>query len=387
MAGVMDLLDSLSARVGVLGREITDRIRAEVPGYATLPYPEHARDVQIQIETIITGIKTGRPPPAEAVELIRAVGRRRAACQLSLPDVVEAYHIAYREIWNELLAGARRHDPDLTPELAAEVAPVWLWFHRLAAAMAEGHASELRTRAATRLALRRQFLEALTERGGGPGTDGVASALGFDPDGEFTVACAAPLDEQAVDEVDSALAADGTPAICVHDAGRAVLISQGPVAAVPGVLPRRHRRAQVRVGTGLPRPGVAGAAASFADAADALGLAQELGRDVRFADDWLLTLVHAARPRLGSLLARGAEVAAAHPRLAETVRAYAGSGYSVSACARLLHIHPNTAKYRLDRWQELTGWDIQAFPGLAASMICLGLPAAGSRGRAATGWG
>ncbi len=373
MPGVMDLLDALSARVDVLGRDITDRIRAEVPGYAVLPHAEHTRDVQVQIETIITGIKTRRPPPAEAVELIRAVGRRRAACQLSLPDVVEAYHIAYREIWNELLAGARRHDPDLTPELAGEVAPVWLWFHRLAAAMAEGHASELRSRDATRQALRRQLLEALTDRADGSRADRVASGLGFDPAGEFTVACASPLDEEAADQLDSVLADAVPPAACVHDGGRAVLITQGPAAAAVAAVPRRQGQLPVRTGTGLPRAGLAGAAASFADAADALGLAHDRGRDVRFADEWLLTMLHAGRGRLDGLLAAGAAVAAEHPRLAETVRAYAGCGYSVSACARRLHIHPNTAAYRLGRWQELTGWDVQTFPGLAASMVCLGL--------------
>jgi hypothetical protein len=248
--------------------------------------------VRAQIETIVTGLRTRRPPTAGALEQTRAVGRRRAAAQLALPDVVEAYHIAYREIWNELLAGARRHDPDLTPELAGEVAPVWLWFHRLAGAVADAHATESRTRAATRLTLRRQFLQALTEGAREAGL--LTSALGFGPDGEFVAVCASPL---------------------------------GDLAPCPAAPPGRP----------------AGA---------------------------------------------GRRAAARYPRLPETVRAYAGSGYSISACARLLHIHPNTAKYRLDRWKALTGWDVQTFPGLAASLLCLGLsPGAASGPSPAPGTG
>jgi DNA-binding PucR family transcriptional regulator len=56
-----------------------------------------------------------------------------------------------------------------------------------------------------------------------------------------------------------------------------------------------------------------------------------------------------------------------------TVRAYADCRYSVSACARRLHIHPNSARYRLDRWQTLTGWDVETFNGLTASVIALEL--------------
>ncbi|MEU4489917.1 helix-turn-helix domain-containing protein [Streptomyces purpurascens] len=39
------------------------------------------------------------------------------------------------------------------------------------------------------------------------------------------------------------------------------------------------------------------------------------------------------------------------------------------ACARRLHIHPNSARYRLDRWTELTGHDVETVDGLSASVI------------------
>ncbi|KQX65199.1 hypothetical protein ASD48_19140 [Streptomyces sp. Root1310] len=62
---------------------------------------------------------------------------------------------------------------------------------------------------------------------------------------------------------------------------------------------------------------------------------------------------------------------------AETVRAYSECRYSVSACARGLHIHPNSARilpeYCLDRCKELTGHDSETVDGLDASVIALEL--------------
>jgi len=38
-----------------------------------------------------------------------------------------------------------------------------------------------------------------------------------------------------------------------------------------------------------------------------------------------------------------------------------------------MHLHPNTVKYRLERWRQLTGWDARTWDGLSASMLALGL--------------
>ena len=50
--------------------------------------------------------------------------------------------------------------------------------------------------------------------------------------------------------------------------------------------------------------------------------------------------------RLGALLR--------HPHLIETLRAYIGSGLSVSHTAKTLVVHPNAVTYRLGRVRELT---------------------------------
>ena len=365
MPGVDDLFDSLSERVEELARDICSQIRVEVPGYERVGEAEHLRDVRAQITTILTGLRSRRPPPPAAIEQIRELGRRRAASHLALPDLVEAYHIAYREIWNELLCAAEDY-PELTAQLASEVALVWSWFHRLTGAVTDAHAAETRERAAARVSLRRRFVEALASED--EDCEALATALGFSPGGEFVAASTGPLDEQAVDRIDADFAVRGVPALAVAEQGRGLLIGQSPANLVTAV---RSHDSDVRIGLGLTRHGLTGAAASVQDARDAVELALALDRDVSFADDWHAAILHAARARLAAVVNLGTVVAAKHPGLADAVRAYGDSGFSVAGCARLLDIHPNTAKYRLQRWRELTGWDVQSLADLTASMVCL----------------
>lgn len=377
-----DPLAVLTSRLDALAASIAGQIRAEVPGYAGLPFDEHLRDVQAQINNVVAGLTARQPPPETAIEHARAVGRRRAAGNLSLPDVIEAYHIAYREIWNELLRLPGRDDPERARSLVTVVGLLWNWFHRLSAAVAEAHVEHSRVRSTTRAALHRRLVDVISGRTGpGAQPEVIAHELGFDPAATFVVGCADGVPETDLDTLAAQLAGLAGPAHCSIDAGRTVIVSQGCadpdlVAAVYSVSPA------ARVGVGLARQGVAGAKLSLRDADDALGRARQTATDgagqaVRFTDDWLLCVLGAAAPRLDQALAGGSAVAGRHPALARTVRAYADGQFSITSCARLLQIHPNSAKYRLDRWHALTGWDPRSFAGLTASMLCLDLAGGG----------
>jgi hypothetical protein len=366
-------LRTLAARLDELTPMITDRIRAEVPDYAALPAVEHAHDVDVQIRGVVDGLLARQPPPGEAIEHARKVGRRRAARNLPLPSVVEAYHIGYRELWNELLCRAQAEGPEQAGALVGEVALLWNWFHRLSATVAEAHAEETRLRVSTRAARQRRFLEVL--RGSSRGVeeqDALARQLGFDPDEEFVLARADEVPETRIEELDSRLSEVGGTVHCSWDAGTAAVIAQG--CSDTDLLDAVHAVvADARIGVGLPRRGVDGARLSLLDADDALRRSRAVGADVRFADDWLLAALGASSDRLEAVLSRGAAVARNNPALTATVQAFADRRSSVTACARALQIHPNSAKYRLERWRALTGWDPQTFPGLVSSLVCLGL--------------
>jgi hypothetical protein len=125
------------------------------------------------------------------------------------------------------------------------------------------------------------------------------------------------------------------------------------------------------VGLGLARTGWAGARASCIDALQAHDLAVRRGVDASFGADWVAATMLAARDRLAEIWTAGELVAGDSTHLADAVRAFAQNRLSVVAAARSLHVHPNTVIYRLERWQQLTGWDARGYPGLAMSMACL----------------
>jgi hypothetical protein len=376
-SALLAMLDEVAARAADLTTAIVRKIRAEVPGYAEFPYAEHHHDVLVGVISILEGLRNRQPPSAAPIEHTRAMGRRRAQFRLALTDSIEAYHISYRELWAELLGRARASEPDLTAELVGTVGLLWNWVHRLSAAFAEAHANEARNEAARLLALRRRFVEALA-RPGGENAGELAGKLGFDPAGEFVVACLTSSGDAAIEQINAALAAGQRAGFIVAwTPGTAVLVTQccdtpAILAAVRAGEPRAH------VGVGLRRHGLRGAAMALADAQETLRCAAAMGRpEMDFTADWHRVLLESARPRLDPLLAAGTEVARANPALAATVRAFTESGYSISACARAVRVHHNSARYRLDRWRALTGWDPRTLGGLVSSMACLDLLADG----------
>jgi sugar diacid utilization regulator len=124
-------------------------------------------------------------------------------------------------------------------------------------------------------------------------------------------------------------------------------------------------------GIGLPRRGPDGALRSVQDAAQAYALSSRRGVPVRFEDDWVAATLLMAGDALDEVCASAVALAGRSPHLADAVRAFAAQGLSVVGAARALHVHANTVIYRLERWQQLTGWDARSFDGLSRSMAAL----------------
>jgi hypothetical protein len=364
------LYAALRNRLDVVTPAITARIRGEVPGYAELPPDVHERDVDRQIRNVVDGLITNAGPSPDAIEHARGVGRRRAAAGMSLPDVIEAYHIAYREIWSEVLTDARLAGAEVREALSAEVSLLWLWFHRLSAAVAEAHAIKTRDRHSSELALRRDLVDQLLDHA--PHDDAVAAQLGFDTSRPLTIACVDRMSVRDAELLSDTFAQHGIQGLCVHSEGRGIVITQD-VSAIRLARVVHDIRADAFIGVGLPRLGMSGATVALVDAREALHRTGPEHPLVEYAEDWLMSSLSAITARFEVLLEPGRSAAREYPHLAEAVRAYAGARYSVSGCARTLHIHANSARYRLDRWKAITGWDVETLTGLTASMVALDL--------------
>jgi hypothetical protein len=259
-----------------------------------------------------------------------------------------------------------RRDPGRVNELLPLLDLLWSWLRSITSALTDGYASASAAREESREALAQAFLIGLVN-GGADGEDPelIARALGFDPAGDFQAICgttAGSGDPRPVALRRPPARQPGTAVAVVRGTALTVILQGVPADEVLSWLD-----GDPLVGVGLVRGGVGGAADSVGDAERALALAERRGRSAAFESDWLLASLLPQLPRLQALADPGR--AGEQPHLVDAVMAYARNGFSISAAAGQMHLHPNTVKYRLQRWHEVTGWDPRQLDGLLRSLV------------------
>ena len=114
------------------------------------------------------------------------------------------------------------------------------------------------------------------------------------------------------------------------------------------------------VGAGPPAD-LTGIEPSFATASRVLEVAERFGRPgIHRLEDLSLRVAVAAEDELGELLVNRYlrpldKLGAKSGAVLETVAAFIEHGLSVKATAEALDVHQNTVRYRLGRFEELTG--------------------------------
>jgi hypothetical protein len=346
-----------------------DRIRAEQPEYATIERADHLDWVHGQLSLVLEGLASRSLPTAAQAKHARLIGARRAEQGVPVGAVLNSFHVGYRELWNTMLDKTLLAHPLQADRLLGLVNLLWAWVAAMTSAAADGYAETARTREETRSRLGHQLLEALY--GGQAAVESsvlLARAIGLDPQGSFQAVCcsAAHRPGQDADMLTRRLRSI-TPALVAITRGPVLVIvfQKVPASKILDVV--RDSGNQVDAGIGIIRDGLVGAADSIADAERALALAERQGGTVDYETDWLPATLLPHLDRLEPILDPGNTPAQAHLR--EAILAYAANGFAITASARELHIHPNTMKYRLERWQELTGWNPQTLDGLLRSSL------------------
>ncbi|MFA9446029.1 PucR family transcriptional regulator [Egicoccus sp. AB-alg6-2] len=363
------------ARLGPLVDRITDCILEEIPTYRSglVPRRDLHGSVLRNIEATLGGLAEHRPPRPDELAVRSELGTRRALQGMPVDALIQAYHVGYRELWLALVDAVPADQPGTATQLLTTATLVWQWVHEVTDALADAHASTVRSIEARAVGARQRFVELLV----GGDLDGeevprLAGSLGFDPAGTFVVSVLR-VGGDDLDAVELQHAVDGLPGrhAVVARGAQLVCVSQGSDpsgvrAAVRGIFPG------AALALGSPRAGLRGARASLTDAELTLTVTED-GTTSTFEDAWLWATLTGAAERLDPLLTDGVDAAARHPHLAEAVRAFADAGFSVSQAGRELSLHANTVAYRLDRWAELTGWDPRTFAGLSRSLAALRL--------------
>jgi hypothetical protein len=348
--------DIIEPELPAAAEEIMATIPLEVPEYARPFEGSFGRGVRVgvtqalaQFAALIRDPEAGRDR-----EVYVTLGRGELRQGRTLDSLQSAYRVGARVAWRRLAAAARRAGLDAAVlSLLAEA--IFAYIDELSADSVEGYAQAQSERAGERQRRRRELLALLVREPPAAEADvrAAATAAGWrTPRQVAALACP----EEALGRLEQRLA--GEPAAPLEGLG--CLVVADP--AGPGRARELEAAADgVRAALG-PAGAIAELSRSWRLAAATLEAAA--GEGLQRADDHLA----------GILLLAGRDAAAriaerrlaplsdltpkARTRMEETALAYVRERGNAAAMARALHVHPQTARYRLARLRELLGDDL-----------------------------
>ena len=345
-AAVGRLVLEIQAGVDELVDGIVARIRDELPDFRRLPTSTLARAVRGNVSRALAALAELRPPTAAELEGAAAVGRERAEQGLSVDGVLHAYRISISAVWTRFGELARERGVDVTSVLAFSET-LWLWGDAVMEVVGAAHREVELELAREEQQLRDAFvLAVLLGTIDAAGLARESAVFGLDPECEYVAFRARSLPGAPARRV----LLDGDARLVTALDHDLVGLSLTCPSAAPGTV----------VGVGLPAR-LAGLPAAFALAGRALQTALAFGEQGVFS---LADL--GIRPAILSEEALGEVFNARHleplfslgrlgGELEATLRAFFEHDLHVEDTARALHVHPNTLRHRLRRYEEATG--------------------------------
>ena len=330
-------LDALVARTG-------ERIREDIPEFRRIPADRLAQAIRGNITRALEALRDLREPTADELEMAAAVGRERAEQGLGVDEVLHAYRISISSVWSRFGEVARERGADVGSVLAFSET-LWLWADAVMDIVADGHREVELEQAREEQQRRDAFVLALLT-----GTLGAAelrresATHGLDGDRHYVPFRARGSSARAA----GSLAGDAGLFIAL-DRDHAGIAVREPEA-----------QAGVMCGFGPPAR-LADLPASFATASRALQTAVAFGQEGAFslADLSIRPAIVADEVLGDAFAARYLEPLAGLGRLGteldSTLRAWFDQEMRIDETARVLHVHPNTLRHRLRRFEETTG--------------------------------
>ncbi len=344
----------LEPELPAITREILVAIGQEVPEYARpleSAFGEALRGgVDEALRRFVNLVRDPDFTDDDAREASVALGRAELRAGRTLDALQAAYRVGARVAWRRLAAAS--HAAGVDQATAARLAEaIFAYIDGLSADSVEGYAQAQADRAGERDRRRTELLAALLGRAPGADSQGLARALGWPlPRSAAVMVC--PSDRLA------GLARRlGTDVLAAHLDGLGCVIV--PDAEGPGRDELLRVAAAGRRAAIGPDVLLAQLPVSWRLAMASLELAD--GDSLAIADEHLSTLItrlaapvveRVAQTRLAPL--RGL-TPAARERMTATALAYVQHAGNAAAMARALHLHPQTARYRIARLRELLG--------------------------------
>jgi hypothetical protein len=344
VASVEDELDGLVAR-------IVERIRDEIPDFRRLPVDTLGSAVRGNVSRALAALRELRPPTPDELARAADVGRERAEQGLSVDAVLHAYRFSVTGVWSRFGEVARERGADVASVLAFSET-LWLWADAVMDVVAAAHREvelertreEQQQRDAFVLALLFGTIDATELRRD-------SAAYGLDPEREYVPFRARVTGRSR--HVALLLAGEhGLTATLDHD--------------LVGIAARRPEPIDGVCAGVAPQARLAELPAAFALASRALQTGLAFGEEGVFSLSDLsirpAILIDAA---LGdAFVARYLEPLAELGRLGDqlevTLRAWFERDMRIDDAARVLHMHANTLRHRLRRFEQATQTNLRS---------------------------
>ncbi|MER5389349.1 helix-turn-helix domain-containing protein [Saccharopolyspora sp. NPDC002686] len=405
---VRRIIDGVEALFDVIVARSVEKTWAQVPAYAASPDEGLRAELTAHVDAVfraaLTSLSEARSPQRSDFPVTWKYAANRVRQGVTLSDFLQAYRIGQVTLWEGLLEAAE-DDPEAREAaltLATHVMQV-IEVGSTVAAEAFLHAQQHQVAETDRV--RRDLLEdLLARRDLSPGPkQAMLRSVGLEPETRVSVASAAPVGplagdwtlREAVSAVREAVGA-GYQGLTVVRQDEVVTISpvrsngiSGVVDVLEQAIARLSRRGMpLAVGISTVHEGLTEVPEAYAEACAARnGLRGEpgvLALPLLSTFDYLVlrddeTARRLIRPALRRFVE---EDRARGGALISTLLEYIASDLNAKVAAERLHVHANTAYYRLDRIAERTGCDLRRLADVQELLIAVrllsGRPSAGS---------
>ncbi|HEX2317295.1 MAG TPA: helix-turn-helix domain-containing protein [Thermomonospora sp.] len=320
----------------------------EIPQYAAVPREELLAGTLTAVRAAFTSIVEDRRATPEELAIMGEIGADSARARIPFPALVDSLRQIAQHAADVGKRRAVEHGVDM--HLMGATPRLWHWIvEALAVAGAEHRRVELEMMRHDRDRRAAFLADLFGGRLTGAELAVMAEAHGLDPDAQY-LAFRAPITtpgarrriEQATEETGLAE------------------IYQGDLVGLLPRLPRLH--ADDLVAVGLPLP-LGSAAVSFAQASTALKVATAFHMTgvVSITDVPVQAAVLESRGVTDIVVDRcfGALPEDKRAVTTETLAVYLDHDLKIAEAAEALHVHPNTLRYRLRRFEELSGLSLE----------------------------
>ncbi|HEX9623164.1 MAG TPA: helix-turn-helix domain-containing protein [Streptosporangiaceae bacterium] len=394
-ADAKDAKAALSAAIrSALPEMITtavDAIWSQVPAYASSTDSQLRENATAHVaavfEVFLAGLTEDRPPRRSDFAFTRQQASRRISQGISLADYLQAFRVGQLTLWRGVLDAAQA-DPPAREAALLLVERIMHVIELGSTVAAEAYVEAQQHQLAEHDRLRRDLIEdllAYRTTFAGPKRS-ILRAAGLGPETRLIVASATPTGDaqQTLSAAATAIAGvgrgTGLAAQRQNEIVGVIPLSQADASkAVAGLRRASADPARLAIGVSTVHNGLHEVPEAYAEAQvarDALGTAGGvLALPLLSAFDYLVlreaqTAQRLIRPEVRRFVT---EDQAAGSTLITTLVTYAESDLNAKVAAQRLHLHVNTAYYRLEKIAERTGYDLRRLADVVELLIAIRL--------------